>query len=51
MTRADPDVVALATAMEELPEDERDRRIRLAGKTVIDLREVFSREQQQQDVA
>ena len=46
MTPADPDTIALATAMEDIPAEERDRRIALAGDKVIDLREIFSREQE-----
>lgn len=46
MTPAPRNVALLATAMEDLPAEERDRRIALAGDKVIDLREIFSREQE-----
>jgi hypothetical protein len=39
------DVTVIATAMEDLDEVERHRRIRLAGDKIIDLRAVFLREQ------
>ena len=42
-----PTVAMLATVMEDLSPEERDRRIRLAGDKVIDLREAFTREQEQ----
>lgn len=51
MTPAPRNVALLATAMEDLPAEERDRRIALAGDKVIDLREILRREQQQKDVA
>ena len=51
MTPAPRNVALLATAMEYLPAEERDRRIALAADKVIDLREAFSRERQRRDVA
>jgi hypothetical protein len=47
---ATDDATVIATAMEDLDEVERHRRIRLAGDKIIDLRAVFLREQAENTV-
>lgn len=44
LARSD-DLITFATAMEDLPPDERDRRIALGGDKIIDLRDALRREQ------